>query len=129
MISQLFIFWSNLKTQLRVIYLQDKIAIFLFLFSLILNLALYIIFIVFVDSGTDQIILHYNIYFGIDLLGSWYNLYIMPAVGSFLLLTNFCLLFFVYKREQILGYFLGAVSILVELLLLIGGSLLLWLNF
>jgi hypothetical protein len=54
-----------------------------------------------------SIVLHYNIYFGVDLLGAWWHAYLLPGVA--------CLLFgghlflarsFYHKRERVASYLL-----------------------
>jgi len=127
-LTKISVLSGNLRKQLKLIYLQDKIVLILFFLSLFLNLVLYLILAVWLRPVADPIILHYTVYFGIDYLGAWYNLYTMPAVGTFIGLVNFGLLFFFYRREIMVGYFLSGVTLLVQALLLIGGSLLLWIN-
>jgi hypothetical protein len=129
MILTKFNLWgNNLRQQLKIIWLQDKILLILFLVSLILNLLLYLAILGWVRAQTEPLILHYSVYFGIDLIGSWYRLYLMPAVGSFLLLVNFFLTILFYRKERIIGYFSSGALAFAELLLLVGGILLVWIN-
>ncbi len=127
--SKISIAWNNLQQQVRVIFIQDKILIILFLLSLFLNLALYLAIYWLIKPSLDSLILHYTVYFGIDLIGQWYKLYLMPIVGSFLFLVNFPLALFFYKKEKVASYLLTSVTFLIELFLAVGGGLLIWVNY
>jgi len=49
----------------------------------------------------DLIILHYNVDFGVDLIGSPEKIFMIPALGSFALVFNFFLLFVFAKRSDL----------------------------
>ncbi len=48
----------------------------------------------------DAIILHYNVDFGVDLVGLPNHIFIIPALGSFVILFNFLLLPLLLKRAD-----------------------------
>ncbi len=64
--------------------------------------------------------LHYNIYFGVDLIGNWYQLYLYPAGGLLVIVINYLLMFFLYRREynKSLIYSLGLATIILQAFLL-----------
>lgn len=62
----------------------------------------------------QHIALHYNIYFGIDLVGPWWYLILLPIAGVATLLVNLFLSVILLKREKVLAYFLTVTSILVQ---------------
>ena len=62
----------------------------------------------------QSIALHYNIYFGIDLVGPWWYLLLHPLAAAAVLLVNGVLSVILLRREKILSYFLTATSILVQ---------------
>lgn len=130
MVLAKFNVWSsNLRSQLKVVWLQDKILIVLFLVSLFLNVVLYSWIAWKIKPVADPLVLHYSVYFGIDLIGQWYELYLMPIVGSFILLINFILFLAFYKKQVMAGYLLAGAALLVEIFLLIGGYLMIMVNF
>lgn len=45
-------------------------------------------------------VLHYNVYFGVDLLGSWWQAYILPGVALCFVGINIWLAFYFYARQQ-----------------------------
>ncbi len=48
----------------------------------------------------DIIILHYNIDFGVDLVGDPNKIFVIPAIGSFVIVFNFLLLSLFVKRRD-----------------------------
>ncbi len=109
-------------------FIQDPLVVVLFFFAAVVLLAAYGALIVFVAPRPEPMIIHYSIYFGIDLIGQWYELYAMPVVGTFLWLVNGSLLLLVYKQLRVVAYFLATTSSAVSVLVLIATSLLIWVN-
>lgn len=95
--------------------------------SLLMNVVLYIILYLRIPR-LDQITLHYNIFFGIDLLGAWHQVFGLPILGSVVIIVNFILLVVLYDSEKTLVYFAGIVAALTQVFLLMGGILLVLLN-
>ncbi len=59
----------------------------------------------FIRPSKGLIILHYNVYFGVDLLGVWWQAYALPFLGGTLLLGHFFLARrFYMKSERIASY-------------------------
>lgn len=50
--------------------------------SVLLNIATWVVTIVAIPYSSDQFILHYNIYFGVDLSGPWWQLLYPSAFGT-----------------------------------------------
>lgn len=51
------------------------------------------------------LILRYNVYFGVSLLGDWWQVYVFPVAGIFLYLVHLLLAKHYYNlRERILSY-------------------------
>lgn len=68
----------------------------------------------FVRQEENIIILHYNVYFGVDIQGSWWQAYLFPLASIFFtLLHTFLSYHFYQKSERIASY-----------LMLLGGCLL-----
>lgn len=61
--------------------------------------------------------LHYNIYFGIDFIGRWYEVFIMPLVGIFFIIINFILADIIYLRDKVTSYFLTGAGAFIQILL------------
>ncbi|MEK7680930.1 MAG: hypothetical protein AAB348_02710 [Patescibacteria group bacterium] len=78
------------------------------------------------DSG--QIFLHYNIIFGVDLVGEWYKIFFLPIIGLGITLANYLLSIHFYSSDKFLARILGIWCLLIQVLLVVGTSLLIRLN-
>lgn len=90
------------------------------LFVNVLNWAAAFYFIRPVDF---PIILHYNVYFGVDILGSWWEVFFLPGVGTFFLIVNFVLGYFSYLRQERIAaylFLLGTFIIQIGLTVAVG---------
>ena len=63
--------------------------------------------------------LHYNVYFGVDLVGSASRMLLTPIFGLVVLFLNFGLSSIVYKREVYMGYVFAGATVYIELILLV----------
>ncbi|MFA5076375.1 MAG: hypothetical protein WC480_03080 [Patescibacteria group bacterium] len=126
--TNISLFYDDLRKNLKVIFLQDRILIIFFGIALVLNLLLYFGLYWQIQPSAEPVFLHYNIYFGIDLIGGWQEVYLMPIVGSFLLVINLILAYFFYHSEKIVSYLLLGISLLIEVLLLVGGVMVIMVN-
>lgn len=69
-----------------------------------------------VQSRDELVILRYNAYLGIDLLGVWWQLFLVPAVSFFFVLVNLGLARLLWHR----GYRTATNLFLVGIILLSG---------
>ena len=86
--------------------------------TLSLNYYIWYIINYYVDFSKSSHVLHYNIYFGIDLLGPSLNLFFIPVIGLLVFLINLIFSFFVYnpkKNSLLLSYFLLYTSLFINL--------------
>lgn len=58
--------------------------------------------------------LHYNIYFGIDRFGPWYEMFVPAAVGLFILVVNIVVASRYFRSERLLSLFLCWLTVLFE---------------
>lgn len=70
----------------------------------------------FVKDFNKVVILHYNVFLGIDLVGSGKHVFLMPLVGLFFLCINFALAHhFFNRKERIISHMLSLTSFIVQL--------------
>jgi len=101
-------------------YFKNIIIIWLLILSLIANLANWIMLKLLVQSVNFPIILHYNVYFGVDLKGDYRQIFGIPLIGLFLFLVNFILAKHVYKKgERIACYLLLMATLMMQVNLII----------
>jgi len=101
------------------LYLRDRFIRFNLIIGLLVNLVLWLILGWQVKNFSNLIPLHYNIYFGIDLFGPWYRIFLLPAIGIIFLAINFFLGILLFHKEKILSYFLVGSNSLIQTILIL----------
>lgn len=64
----------------------------------------------FVRPGEASIVLHYNVYFGVDLLGLWWQAYALPALGILFVAGHLLLAKRFYERAERIACYLMLFS-------------------
>ena len=73
----------------------------------------------YIRPSTEQLFLHYNIVFGVDLVGAWWKIYFLPLGGFVSALINYIFSLAFYDSDKILARFLSFVSAVVHIFLII----------
>jgi len=128
------IFFTAIKNFLKLftaLIFKDGFFRFLFIFSLIANL--FIWFFIYwkfypLHTTAEVFPLHYNIYFGVDFIGKWYEIFIMPLVGFFFIIINFILADIIYLRDKITSYFLTGAGAFIQVLLFLAAYSIIMIN-
>jgi len=68
-----------------------------------------------VEPTTNPVSLHYNIYFGIDLIGEWYKIYLLPASGLVVLIINWIISLILHNKSKVLSYFTLSLTLFLQL--------------
>lgn len=102
-------------------FFKDKIISLSLIISLIGNVSLWGLLTWRIIGWPELIPLHYTIYFGIDLFGPWYQIFILPLIGSLVIIVNFILAAAFYLKEKIGSYFLVITTAVIQILLIIAG--------
>ena len=101
-------------------YWTDPIIFFSIILAILANIGLWAA-LYFTVVPTDQpIILHYNIFFGVDAIGNWKSLFFMPALAAALLAMNLVLSRFFYFKERLVSYLFAAGALILQLLMAVG---------
>ncbi|MEK7598416.1 MAG: hypothetical protein AAB487_01635 [Patescibacteria group bacterium] len=101
-------------------YFKSAIAIWLIILSLAVNLIEWVILKIFVKSVDFPIILHYNVFFGVDMMGNYKLVFVLPLIGLALFLINFFLSIYFYRhKERIASYLLLMTALMIQLSLFI----------
>ena len=89
--------------------------------SILLNFLDWGLLAYFIKAVDFPIILHYNVYFGVDLIGDWWQVYFLPLVGVMVIGVNLALgLFFYQQKERIVTHVLLLASTIVQVIITIG---------
>ena len=89
-------------------FFANSIVRSLLLMQSVLVLALIGLFSFFLRPSDALTVLHYNVYFGVDLLGVWWQILILPGIALVFVLLNLFLAyqFYAIQRERIAAYLL-----------------------
>lgn len=116
-------FFNKLEISFKEFIKNDKIIKIPFLFSILLNIVnwglIYYRFTRFLAGQTESIILHYNIYFGIDEIGNWTNIYYLPLIGIIILSVNLLGGYLFYQKDKLLSYFFLGSALFAQILLIL----------
>ncbi|MFC1644913.1 hypothetical protein ACFL08_02715 [Patescibacteria group bacterium] len=97
-------------------FFTNPILVSMLSLSVVVNLAVSAALYFFIGTSGQSIILHYNAYFGVDLVGSWWQIYLMPVAGFFFIIVNLILAsYFFYKKERIAAHVLMLTVFMVQL--------------
>lgn len=118
---------KDLAKQLFKLIIANRVIRFLVILSLLVDFSIFILF--FIKIGFRQNMpLHYNVYFGIDLMGDWHQLSIIPLFGLLVILINQSIATLIYLKEKMLAYFLTGATLAIQILLFLAGLAIVWLN-
>lgn len=111
-------------------FFKNKIVLWAISLNLLVNLANWIALWRFLRPVDYSIILHYNVYFGVDLTGNWKNAFILPFVGLVIFLINLVLAYYFFsKLERIASHILLIASLMAQLSLLIASASVILINY
>jgi hypothetical protein len=111
-------------------FFQSNIIRWLIALNLFLNIVDWAILSIFIRSVDGGIILHYNIYFGVDNIGDWKQAYAMPLIGLILFVLNLILAYFFYfKKERIASYTLLLASLMAQMCLIVASISVIMINY
>lgn len=111
-------------------YFKSRIVIWLLILSFVINLADWLILKIWIKPVDFSIILHYNVYFGVDSIGDYRQVYILPAIGFFLGIINFFLAKHFYdQKERIASYILLLTMLMIQLSLTVAETSVILINY
>ncbi|MDD5083764.1 MAG: hypothetical protein PHT88_02385 [Candidatus Moranbacteria bacterium] len=97
-------------------FYHNTLVRFSLLTSGILQIIGAVLLAIFVRSQQSIVILHYNVYFGVDLIGEWGQVFMIPAIVLVFVIINTLLAQWFYgQQERIASYVLLLTSILISL--------------
>lgn len=77
---------------------------------------------------TSPVYLHYNIYFGIDLTGSWWQLFWLPASGLVIIIINGLMIFKLKKIPKVMQIIIMVATLVMQVMTLLSAVLVVLLN-
>lgn len=98
----------------RVLY-KDKLAFWLINVSFLFILGNWSLFFIKRIKLDPLAVLHYNIYAGIDTLGSWYWLYAIPLIVLVVSIIDFLLATLLWTKVRVMSYFLLTTIMIINI--------------
>lgn len=96
--------------------------------SVVLNLASWLWIYFKVPAAAAPFILHYNIFFGRDLLGERWQLFQAPFTGLVIMAVNFTLGWLLFAKDRFLTWMILAATIACEALLVYASGVIISIN-
>ena len=86
-------------------FFQSGIVHWVFIGALILNVVNWGLIAYFIRPVDFPIILHYNVYFGVDVIGDWWQVYYLPLIGLLIWREYNFWAIFLSAKERIVAIF------------------------
>jgi len=97
-------------------FFRNNLLVTLFGVSFIIGLVNIACAFYFVEKLNNLVILHYNVYLGVDLMGSSEQIYLIPLVGFLFGFVNLILaIYFFSKKERMLSHILSLATVIIQL--------------
>jgi hypothetical protein len=94
---------------------------FVLLTNVLLNITIWLFLVFRLEPSEYPVPLHFNIYFGIDVIDKWSQAFIIPGIGLMVILINLVLAYLVFSKEKFVAQFLLSSSLFVQILLFLAG--------
>ncbi len=109
-------------------YWKDKQIMTILFLSVLLNIFIWIFLFQNQKENSYPIILHYNLFFGVDYLGNYEKVYLIPLSGLIVIIVNSILGHLLYLKEKLAVYFLVFIIFIIQVFLLINSYLIIRIN-
>ena len=110
------------------LYFRDLWVSVPLLGAILVQIFLWVYLIFNIHSEAGRIFLHYNIIFGVDLVGDWWRIYLLPLAGVSVILLNYFFSLILYSVDKFLARLMSGWVLFFHLFLMIGIILLVRLN-
>jgi hypothetical protein len=129
--------WNSILEKVKLIisghvreFFKSHIVIWLLIFSFLANMINWLILWIWIEPVEFPIILHYNVYFGVDRVGDYQQAYVLPLIGFILLFVNLLLAMYFYaQKERIASYVLLIGTLMIQLSLIVGSASIILINY
>lgn len=85
--------------------------------SLTLNLGVWLFLGLKLKPSDYPVPIHYNVYFGIDVIDYWTSVFLIPAMGLGIIIINLLISYLIHEREKFISQFLLSGSCFIQLIL------------
>lgn len=110
------------------LYLKHPLNVILLPLGLLTNLGSWIWLVTQIEPQSEPIFLHYNVLFGVDLIGPWHKIFLFPLLGIAILIVNAIVAWLLFQRDRFFLYILNSAAFICQIILFIVATLLVFLN-
>lgn len=79
-------------------------------------------------SGQGVIPLRYSVYFGIDYIGRWELLFLLPSLGTVIIVVHTLVARFLRKQHTVLAYTILVVGLFIQACIALGLGSIIYIN-
>lgn len=100
--------------------MKDRSLVLVFLFAALMlaaNVGLLLWKLPGIGAEQGVIALHYNVFFGVDRVGAWQSVFLIPALAGGFLLVNFVSAVLIHANERFVSKALALHTLVVNFLL------------
>ncbi len=109
-------------------FISDRMNSYGFGIALLINIIHWLILYFKIKPNKEDVLLHYNVVYGADFIDKSIYLYWIPALASILLVLNFIVATFFYRKEKLASYFISIASVPVQVVFFVGTLVLILVN-
>ena len=109
-------------------FISDRLNFVAVGVALVINIIHWLVLYIKVRPGNDNILLHYNVIWGPDLVDKSSYVYLIPLVALIMLVANLIISVVFYHREKLASYFFNYAGIAVQLVFFVPTLLLIKIN-
>lgn len=125
---------ENIKLKLKYFFEQEffhsSLVQWVIIAALLVNFGNWAAIAYFIRPVDFPIILHYNVYFGVDVIGAWWQVYFLPLIGLTILSVNTVLGYLFYQqKERIVAHLLLLTTLIVQIGISVAVASLLLINY
>lgn len=101
----------------KLIKIFQRDFLFLWLVSLLINIITWAIVYFKIKPDSEIVPLHYNIFYGIDIAGKGYFIYLVPAIGLSVLVVNYWLFSYALGKDRFAANTTMAITLFVQIII------------
>ena len=109
-------------------FVSDRINFGSLGIAALLNIIHWLILYSKIKPTQSNLLLHYNVIFGADMIGKSIYLYWIPLLALIVLIFNISLSVNFYKKEKLASYFINVASVPVQIVFLVATIVLILIN-
>jgi hypothetical protein len=100
-------------------FVSDRLSFFSLGIALLVNIIQWAIIYIKIHPSGQNILLHYNIIYGTDLVDKDIYAYFIPGIALIFLAVNLIAGYYIFQKEKLASYFLNIANIPVQLIFLV----------